>query len=183
MAKKLSLIEKAAKIAVIAHEGQKRKDDASPYIVHPFMVALKLAKYNFEDAVIAAALVHDVLEDTDLAEQKIKEELGNDVLNILKSVTEDNSLSWEERKIKYVEALRNSSEKTKAISVSDKIHNAESLLAAYDEQGVEVWKHFNRGRDKKIWFEKLVLEMLQETWIHPLVDEYAKLVARMEKLR
>nr|HPM28652.1 HD domain-containing protein [Candidatus Portnoybacteria bacterium] len=64
----LSLIEKAIRIIVTAHANQKRKNDGSPYVVHPLMVAIKLMKYNFSDEVIAAALVHDVLEDTDITE-------------------------------------------------------------------------------------------------------------------
>jgi len=57
---KISLVEKAVRVSVAAHGGQTRKGDNLPYIIHPFMVALKLAKYNFSDAVIAAALTHDV---------------------------------------------------------------------------------------------------------------------------
>jgi guanosine-3',5'-bis(diphosphate) 3'-pyrophosphohydrolase len=61
----MNLVEKALRIAVLYHKDQKRKVDNLPYIVHPVMVALKLAKYGFDDVVIAAALVHDILEDTD----------------------------------------------------------------------------------------------------------------------
>src|SRR3989344_1007289 len=98
--KKISLIEKAARIALEAHSRQKRKDDGSPYIIHPFMVALKLVKNGFSDETVAAALVHDVLEDTKVSEETLQKELGNSVLNIIKVVTEDKSLPWEE--IKYI---------------------------------------------------------------------------------
>lgn len=70
----MNKIEKALRIAVEAHKDQTRKGDGSPYIVHPLMVAFKLQKYNFPDAVIVAALTHDVLEDTDYPEEKLKEE-------------------------------------------------------------------------------------------------------------
>jgi len=56
-----------------------RRESEIPYITHPFMVALNLARYNFSDTVIAAALVHDVLEDTDYGPVKLKEALGEEL--------------------------------------------------------------------------------------------------------
>jgi len=140
------------------------------------MVALKLQKYNFSDEIIAAALTHDILEDTDYPQDKLKEELGEDVLEIVKAVTNDDSLPWEEKKEKYVETVKNGPLGAKAVALADKIHNLESLLIAYEEQGSEMWKKFNRGKDQKIWFEKKVLQMLKETWDHPLISEYEKLI-------
>lgn len=179
---KNNLIEKATRVAVEAHKDQIRKGDDQPYIIHPFMVALKLAKYDFPDTVIAAALTHDVLEDTDLPEDKLRDELGDEVLKIVKAVTADESLPWEDRKMKYIETIRDSSDGAKAVCVADKIHNLESLLIAYESQGLEIWKRFNRGKEKKIWFEEEVLKMLRETWQHPLIDEYEDLLEKEKNL-
>lgn len=55
-------------------------------------------------------------------------------------------------------------------------------MAAYKEQGPDLWKQFNRGKDKKVWFEAEVLKMLKETWQHPLIDEYEKLIEQEKKL-
>jgi len=180
---KISLVEKAVRVSVAAHGGQTRKGDNLPYIIHPFMVALKLAKYNFSDAVIAAALTHDVLEDTDFGEEKLKQELGSEVLEIVKAVTNDDSLPWEEKKKKYVETVRSGSEGAKAVAVADKIHNLESLMIAYAEQGPELWKKFNRGKEQKLWFENEVLKMLKQAWKHPLIDEYEGLLEQEKKLQ
>lgn len=171
-----NIIEKAARIAIEAHKDQIRKGDGLPYIIHPFMVALKLAKYNFSDTVIAAALVHDVLEDTDYPDTKLGTELGEEVLEIVQSVTNDDSLPWEEKKKKYIESVRNSSEGAKAVALADKIHNVESLLEAYDKQGSKIWDKFNRGKEQKLWFESEVLNMLKETWHHPLIEKYENLL-------
>jgi len=178
----LSLIEKAARIATIAHKEQLRKDEDIPYIVHPFMIALLLTSYKFSETVVAAALVHDVLEDTDFSEEQLREEMGEEVMAIIASVTNDDSLSWEEKKKKYIETVRAGSDGAKAVATADKIHNAQSLLAGAAKQGSDVWKHFNAGREKKLWFENAMLSMLQETWQHPLVAEYATLVAEMNTL-
>ncbi|HHX58572.1 MAG TPA: HD domain-containing protein [Candidatus Moranbacteria bacterium] len=176
------LLEKAVLVSVEAHKDQIRKGDDSPYIAHPFMVALKLAKYHFSDTVIAAALVHDVLEDTEFSEEKLKEELGEEVLEIVRIVTNDDSLPWEEKKRRYVESVRAGSEGAKAVALADKIHNLESLLLAHSKQGPELWKRFNRGKDKKIWFEEEVLKMLKETWDHPLIEEYERLLNKEREL-
>ena len=176
-----NITEKAVRVSVAAHKEQTRKGDNLPYIIHPFMVALKLAKYNFSDIVIAAALTHDVLEDTNFGEEKLKAELGEEVLEIVKAVTNDDSLPWEEKKKKYVETVRNGPEGAKAVAVADKIHNLESLIIAHAEQGPALWKKFNRGKEQKLWFENEVLKMLKQTWKHPLVDEYESLLEK-EKL-
>ncbi len=178
----MNVIEKAMRIAARAHEGQKRKEIDLPYITHPFMVALKLQKHGFSDIVIVAALVHDVFEDSSFPREKLKEELGEEVLSLMLPLTHDDSLSWEDKKQKYIDTVRAASDEVKAISTADKIHNAESFIAGYEEQGSEMWKHFNRGRDKKIWFEEQMLKMLEETWKHPLVEEYAGLIEKMKQL-
>ncbi|MEK7166296.1 MAG: HD domain-containing protein [Patescibacteria group bacterium] len=179
----ISLLEKAVRVSVVAHGGQKRKGDDLPYIIHPFMVALKLAKFNFSDTVIAAALTHDVLEDTDFLEEKLKYELGSEVFEIVKAVTNDDSLPWEEKKKKYIETVRSGPEGARAVAVADKIHNLESLIIAHAEQGPELWKKFNRGKEQKLWFENEVLKMLRQTWQHPLVDEYENLLEQERALR
>ena len=179
MKPELSLIEKAIRIIVTAHANQKRKNDGSPYVVHPLMVAIKLMKYNFSDEVIAAALVHDILEDTDISEQELRDNLGNGVVDLVKMVTNDNFLSWEDKKNKYIETVRNGSEEAKAISIADKIHNAENFLFTYNQIGSEIWKKFSRGKEKKMWFEEEILKCLK-TWSHPMINEYEKLVEQMQ---
>ncbi len=182
MNKQISLIEKATRIAVRAHKEQTRKESDLPYIVHPFSVALKLCKYDFPDTVIAAALVHDVVEDTGVSERELFEALGGEVMDIVKAVTNDDTLEWTSKKKKYIETVRNGSEGAKAVATADKVHNLESLLIAYEEQGPSIWEHFNAGSEKKIWFEDAMLAMLKETWKHPLVDEYDELLKRLKSV-
>ncbi len=180
---KINLIEKAAKIATLAHIGQMRRDKETPYIVHPFMAAFILAKYDFSDTVIAAALTHDVLEDTDFSEDQLRQELGNDVVGIVKLVSEDMTLQWEDRKKAYIEGVGRSSENVKAVSIADKIHNLQNMLNTYDEIGSEVWKNFNRGKEQQVALVNNLFKMYKETWDHPLVGEYEVLVMQFNKLK
>lgn len=177
-----SLIERALVLALRAHEGHVRKDSPIPYIVHPLEVALILARHGFSDTVVAAALVHDTVEDTPVTLEEIRRELGDEAAALVAPITHDDSLSWDEKKKAYIESVRRAPEEVRAISVADKIANAHSLIAAAREQGTAVWKHFNRGRDKKLWFEHAMLDMLRASWRHPLVDEYAKLVEKLDTL-
>ena len=170
----------AVRIATVAHEGQLRKEAPIPYITHPFQVALMLASYGFPEDVVIAALTHDVLEDTSVTAEELKEAIGDGAFAIVQAVTNDDSLSWEDKKRAYVESVRNGPEGAIAVAVADKVHNLESLLAAYAEQGPKVWEHFNAGMEKKIWFEELMLNMAQETWKHPLVDRYAVLLDELK---
>ncbi len=178
----IDIVEKAVKIASDAHSGQMRKDKKTHYIVHPFMVAFILERYSFSDTVIAAALTHDVLEDSDFGETKLRQELGNVVVDIVKAVSEDKSLQWEDRKKKYIEIIGYSSYDVKAVSLADKIHNIKSVLHTYEDIGTGVWKIFNRGKEQQIEFANNMLKMFKDTWDHPMVTEYEVLVAKMNAL-
>lgn len=176
------IIEKAIALALRAHEGQMRKEAPTPYIVHPVRVAILLARYGFSDEVVAAGLVHDVVEDTSLSLKDIGNELGENIATLVAPVTHDNTLPWDEKKKTYIEAVRHANDDVKAISTTDKIANAESLISAHARDGSAVWKYFNVGREKKIWFEEAMLTMLKESWQCPMVDEYARMVVRLKAL-
>jgi (p)ppGpp synthase/HD superfamily hydrolase len=178
----MTLVEKALKIAVVAHNQQVRKSDGSPYIVHPVMVAGIVRKYDFSETACAAALVHDVLEDTDFPRDELLVELGQAVVSIVDAVSEDASLPWEERKEEYVQKVAASGVECKAVSIADKIHNAESLIDSHALKGKEVWTLFNRGKEKKLWFENMLHAEVSKTWEHPLLDRYKELITQMEAL-
>lgn len=177
-----TLIERAMRLSARAHLTQTRKESNLPYLMHPSMVALMLARHGFASEVLAAALVHDVLEDTEVGEIEMGEELGQEVVALVKAVSYDPALSWEDARVAYIESVRQAPEGAKAISVADKIHNAQSLILGHQREGKSMWSNFTRPRDKKLWFEEEMLKMLRESWQHPLVDEYAVLVEELKAL-
>lgn len=170
------LVELAARLAMRAHSGQMRKFDAAPYTIHPFMVALKLRKYNFPEEVIAAALAHDILEDTKIREVYLRRMLGDEVADIVNAVTYDHKLPWRLMKERYLDAIRSGPPGAKAVAVADKIHNLESILAAYSKYGSAIWEKFDGGREARLWFDGQVLAALKENWRHPLISEYERLL-------
>lgn len=175
---KTSLVQKAIQLAVVGHLGQTRKESKMPYITHPFAVALQLAKHGFSDVVIAAALTHDVIEDTKVTREELEKTLGGEVLGIVEAMSfdEDKTLPWEERKKQYIESVRAASEDVKAVSIADKIHNLECMLEGEAQQGEVFWKYFTRGRADQVWLVEELLKMFRGTYQHPLVNEYARLV-------
>lgn len=167
------------------HAGQKRKGDGHPYVEHPLEVAHMLWKNNFPPEVIAAGYCHDLLEDTKCQEHEIEDACGLEVLRIVKAVSNDEELSdsidWEKKKSKYVESVRAGREKAIMVSVVDKIANLHSFFEQYEKEGSKLWQKFNRGKDKKVWFEKEVLKMAKEQWDHPLLKELDQLIEKLEK--
>ena len=135
---------------------------------------------------MTAAFCHDLLEDTKCTEAEIKEKCGREVLRIVKAVSNDESLSdkkdWEKKKAKYVQTVRAGGEKAIAVSVMDKICNLQSFFDQYEKEGPSLWKKFNRGKDKKVWFEKEVIKMAKKNWNHQLLSTLEELVDMLEKL-
>lgn len=174
-----ALVERAMSLALRAHEGQYRKDAPTPYITHPVRVALILARQGFDDELLAAALVHDVVEDTNITIEELRHELGEEVAALVEPLTHNAALPWKEKKEEYIRSVRFSNDRVKAIVTADKIANAESLLDALARDGNSAWDRFSVSREQKLWFEDAVLSMLRETWTHPLVDSYAELVDRL----
>lgn len=181
-ADKQDIVAQAEALARKYHAGVVRKADSSPYIKHPEGVASMLAAEKFSDTVVAAGWCHDLLEDTDCSEQEIVEACGQEVLEIVHAVTNDDSLPWEEKKIKYIASVKAGPEAAKALCLMDKIYNLQDLLKAYKKQGPALWSKFNRGKKDKYWFESSVLQMLIETWDHPKLVDYELLVEKMSKL-
>lgn len=177
----LSLTDRALLLAFAAHEGQ-RRHEGTPYITHPVAVAFILAKHGFGEEVIAAALVHDVLEDTAVTEDAMRQELGDTVADIVKAVSYDRSLPWKGQRERYIESVREAGESVMAVSLADKVHNAQSLLALHAAGGPAIWAKFNATKERKLWFEEAMLAMLKEAWQHPMVGEYEALVVQLRTL-
>lgn len=175
------IVHNADRIAAAVHATQERKT-GGPYIMHPRAVARILADAGCDDVVIAAALVHDVLEDTPMTEAYLCRTLGTEVAGVVATLSENKSLPWEDRKRAYAQAVRAGSRTVQLISLADKIDNAHSLIAAHAREGNVVWGHFNRGREQKLLFEDMMLAVFRDTLVSPLVDEYAQLVAQLHTL-
>ena len=82
------MIRKALEYAAVYHKEGVRKGSNVPYIVHPFEVALILQENGMEEKIIVAGLLHDTLEDTELTAEQLKEEFGEDILQLVLGASE-----------------------------------------------------------------------------------------------
>ena len=94
----ISMIEKAYRVAYKAHEGQVRKS-GEPYIIHPLCVAIILADLELDKESIVAGLLHDVVEDTIMTSEELRQEFGDEVELIVDGVTKLGQLSYSADKI------------------------------------------------------------------------------------
>lgn len=178
----MTIFEQALRIAAVAHAGQVRKEGGVPYIVHPVTVAHMLGSYGCSEAVLAAALLHDVLEDTDVTEESLRSDMGQYIVDLIIPLTQQDIPDWRKKKEAYIEAVCAASEETKLVALADKIHNAESLLDVYQREGEATWSYFNASREDKLWFEESMLAMLLAGIQHPLVERYRVLVEKLRAL-
>lgn len=155
------MIDKAIKFAAKAHEGQVRKATDIPYITHPFAVGMLLQKAKCCEEVIAAGILHDTIEDTSVTYEKLVEEFGQKVANLVQAASEhDKSLPWKERKLHTIQSLRNTSMDEMKVIVTDKLHNLRSIRKDLIEVGEEVWSRFNRGKSDQHWYYSGIVKAL-----------------------
>jgi (p)ppGpp synthase/HD superfamily hydrolase len=157
----LSKIDRALEVAAVAHAGQVRKGTQIPYISHPCAVAIMLAQAGCSDETIAAGILHDTVEDTQLTISEIEREFGPAVASIVAGCSEpDKSLPWEERKRHTIEYLRDAPQEVRIVSCADKLHNVRSILTEYGRHGDEVWSRFKRGRAAQEWYYRSLVDVL-----------------------
>lgn len=178
----MELIEKALQTAALAHEGQYRKNTNIPYIVHPVAVGIILQKAGYSNEVIAAGILHDTVEDTDLTLSDIEQEFSYEIATIIEGCSEpDKSLSWEERKQHTIEFLKTASEEIRVVACADKLHNARSIRQDVEQSGEEVWSRFKRGKDQQEWYYRNVLKSLGHSSTFPLLEELKMEIERLFK--
>jgi GTP diphosphokinase / guanosine-3',5'-bis(diphosphate) 3'-diphosphatase len=125
----IPLILEAMEFASLKHRDQRRKDaDASPYINHPIALATLLTREGVtEDVVLAAAILHDTLEDTQTTPAELREHFGERIAAIVAEVTDDKSLLKAERKRLQIEHAAVVSREAKLVKLADKICNVRDV--------------------------------------------------------
>ncbi len=151
---------RAVEFATGAHYGQFRKGTNIPYIVHPLGVAKILIENNCSNEVIVAGVLHDVLEDTSVTYENLKESFGVKIAEIVKGVTEpDKSASWFCRKLHTVEYLETAPWNVLLVACADKLDNTRAMRADYKKEGEGFWKRFNASKESQEWYYRSLVEV------------------------
>ncbi|HLR60983.1 MAG TPA: HD domain-containing protein [Lentibacillus sp.] len=150
--------KEAKNFAEKAHEGQIRKSSDDPYITHPIRVAKRLEEAGFNDELVCAGYLHDVVEDTPYEIEDIEEAFGIKVASLVSAHTEDKSKTWKERKQHTIDTVKFASRDIKYLILADKLDNLLSMEQEYNLQGDALWENFNAGFEEQKWYNKSIAE-------------------------
>lgn len=174
MEKQLTLLDRAILFAVKAHAGAVRRDGHTPYILHCTEAAAIAATMTQDQEVLAAAVLHDVVEDTDVTDETLETEFGSRVAQLVGAMSENKRPdlppedTWLVRKEETIAALEESTDLAVAqLYLADKLSNLRGIARDYEEYGDDLWEFFHqKSRAKQSWYYyrlETALEKLSDT--------------------
>ena len=180
-----SLLDRAILFAVKAHADTERKGKGFPYIVHPLEAMAIVATMTNDQELLAAAVLHDTIEDTDTTMEQLCAEFGPRVAKLVETETDqhfsaDKALTWHQRKQESLNRLASASRDAMIVALGDKLSNMRGIAQDYAVLGDELWQRFNvKTKADHAWrFRQLaeVLKPLGETFAY---QEFRKLVIQV----
>ncbi len=181
-----TLLDKAMKYAIDAHKGVERRGKGFPYVVHPFEAVAIVATMTNDQELLAAAALHDVVEDTDITVEDLKKEFGERVAKLVEDESDkffpgvSEADSWHERKQIAIDRIKGLSREGKIVALGDKLSNMRAIARDFDEKGGEIWKifHVTDPKDHRWHYEGLAdsLSELSDTFAY---KEFKSLVDRV----
>ena len=180
----MNTFEKAAQFAIKAHEGQMRKANPIPFILHPMEVAHIASTMTHDQDVLAAAVLHDVVEDTPVTPDEILENFGERIAWLVAMETENKrhdlpaAETWRIRKEESLKELKNSGDTdVQILWLSDKLSNLRSFCRSRMKEGDAMWNQFNnKNKAEQEWYYRSILDLcssLEETFAY---QEYKMLL-------
>ena len=179
-------INAAILCAVNAHAGQLRKGTSVPYITHPIEAMGVVASLTDDENVIAAAVLHDVVEDAGITVEELRGRFGDRVAQLVSAESEDKMTSvpaaesWMTRKQATIDELSACKDiGIKMIALGDKLSNLRSIERDHAALGEKVWDRFNQ-KDPLMhkWYYVSFLDTLAELKETDAYKEYAQLIER-----
>ena len=164
-----SLLDRAIVFAVKAHAGTERRGKGFPYIVHPMEAMEIVSTMTADQELLAAAALHDVVEDTPFTEEDIRAEFGDRIASLVaaesdtfeEGVSEEDS--WHSRKRAAIERLAKASRDAKMVALGDKLSNMRAIARDYSILGDDLWNIFH-AKDPKDheWHYRGLADSLRE---------------------
>lgn len=167
------------------HHAQTRKGVKTPYITHLMSAAALVGEHGGTEAQMAAALLHDAVEDQGGARTlaRIRAQFGDVIAGYVAACTDTDEQPkppWRPRKQRFLEALAKMPGEVKLIVAADKLHNAQSIVADVCETGQGVWGRFTGGREGTVWYYQELVKALGENWENPILERLRGAVSELE---
>jgi myo-inositol-1(or 4)-monophosphatase len=163
----MELVSEAIAFAVKAHDGMRRKKSDVPYILHPMEAAVIVSTMTDDQNLIAAAALHDVVEDTDITIEEIEERFGKRVRELVASETEDKRAdrppeeTWRIRKEESLSVLKNTDDSAVLmVWLGDKLANMRSIYRDFKVEGETMWQRFNqKDASEQAWYYRSIVTL------------------------
>lgn len=163
----MELVSEAIVFAVKAHDGMRRKKSESPYILHPMEAAVIVGTMTDDQNLIAAAALHDVVEDAEIKIEEIEEKFGKRVRELVESETEDKRAdmppesTWRVRKEESLEVLKKAEDlDVLMVWLGDKLANMRSIYREFKIEGNGLWLRFNqKDASQQAWYYRSIVEL------------------------
>ena len=163
------LLDRAIIFAVRAHAGTERRGKGFPYIVHPMEAVSIVATMTSDQEMLAAAALHDTVEDTDVTVEQLREEFGERVAHLVAEESDvlyeglSEAESWHARKQMAIDRLSATSHDAKIVALGDKLSNMRAIARDYAIQGDGLWNLFHvKLRSEHEWHYRGLASALSE---------------------
>lgn len=165
----MELVSEAIIFATKAHDGMRRKKNNAPYILHPMEAAVIVGTMSDDQNLIAAAALHDVVEDADITMEEIEERFGKRVRELVQSETEDKraelppEATWRIRKEESLSVLKNTDDiGVLMVWLGDKLANMRSIYRDWKIEGDAMWQRFNQKDVKEqAWYYGSIIRLTE----------------------
>ena len=163
------LLDRAIIFAVKAHADTERRGKGYPYIVHPMEAVEIVATMTADQELLAAAILHDTVEDTEVTVEQLRAEFGERIASLVadesdvmpEGMTEE--ASWHQRKQAAIDRLSKASHDAKMVAMGDKLSNMRAIARDYAEIGDEIWNRFHTKDPKEHeWHYRGLADALRE---------------------
>lgn len=148
-----SFLDKAIEFAVKAHADSERRGKGFPYVIHPLEAMSIVASMTPDQELLAAAALHDTVEDTGVTVADLRREFGDRVAALVEAESDvfveglSEEASWHDRKKAAIDRLAAAPYEAKMVAMGDKLSNMRAIWRDYQEKGDELWKIFH-AKDK-----------------------------------
>ena len=164
-----NVFDEALQFAARAHCGMVRKGTHTPFVTHPMEAAVVAAELTDDPQMLAAAVLHDTVEDTCVTLEEIESKFGKRVAFLVDKLTEQDipgvahEHSWDARKARAIERISAADSDVKLLALADKLSNMRSMVREYAKCGEDLWLRFHqRDKSRHEWYYRSMLKATEE---------------------